>query len=359
MSNQVGLVAQGAAVPLQGVVVEADIVGLSAQVTITQRYRNLESQPIEAVYVFPLDEGAAVCGFEAIAADVHYVGQVLERDEAFERYDQAIHDGHGAYLLDEERPDVFTASLGAIPPGSEVLLKLTYVAEVPLEGDALRFTLPTTVSPRYAPREDQTGLGRPDAETLNPPVAWKVPYGLDLTVRFDLPAPITRLESPSHPVSVSFAGTSAVVRLAQDQAPLDRDFVLLAAPAGLDAPTVIVERDEDGRHAVLVAFRPMFAASTAASEIVFLVDSVRLDGRLLDRAGPQRAAAAPPLAHPRLPFQHRRVRLDLRQPVPGEPRVRRGQPRRRKQARRIARRRFRRHGTPARTGVRPVAPASR
>ena len=49
-------------VPLTGVSVVADVVGLCARVTIMQRYENREKQPIEAVYVFPLDEGAAVCG---------------------------------------------------------------------------------------------------------------------------------------------------------------------------------------------------------------------------------------------------------------------------------------------------------
>ena len=35
-------------------------------VTFTRRYRNQESTPVAAVYVFPLDEGAAVCGFAAV-----------------------------------------------------------------------------------------------------------------------------------------------------------------------------------------------------------------------------------------------------------------------------------------------------
>ena len=45
-------------VPLNGVSVEAHIVDLVAQVTIEQRYVNKENQPIEAVYLFPLDEGS-------------------------------------------------------------------------------------------------------------------------------------------------------------------------------------------------------------------------------------------------------------------------------------------------------------
>ena len=149
-------------IPLDHVRVEAHVVDAAARVTIRQSYRNLETVPLEVVYVFPLDEGAAVCGFEATVDGVRYVGRAMERDEAFKEYDDALEAGHGGFLLDEERADVFTASLGNLKPGSDVELSITYVTELAAEGEAVRFTLPTTVSPRYAPAADQTGVG-PDA----------------------------------------------------------------------------------------------------------------------------------------------------------------------------------------------------
>ena len=134
-------------IPLDGVSVEATVRDFCTRVVLTQRYNNREKKPIEAVYVFPVDETAAVCGFEALIDDVHVVGEVQEKDEAFETYDEAIAGGHGAYLLDQERPDVFTASIGNIPPGKEVMVRITYVTELSLAGDDFRFVLPTTVSP--------------------------------------------------------------------------------------------------------------------------------------------------------------------------------------------------------------------
>ena len=145
---------------------------------MTQRYVNRESTPSKRSIVFPLDEGAAVCGFEAIIDGTLVVGEVKEREEAFRMYDDAMERGDGAFLLDEERPDVFQASIGNLPPGKEVLVKLTYVTELVVSDGGLRFSIPTTVSPRYAPAEDRAGVGRPDAEALNPPRAWHVPYGL-------------------------------------------------------------------------------------------------------------------------------------------------------------------------------------
>ena len=270
-----GLVARDgshAEVPLLGVTVVAEISGLCSRVVTTQRYVNRETTPIEAVYVFPLEEGAAVCGFEAIVDDTLVVGEVMERDKAFEEYDDAMAEGHGAFLLDEERPDVFQASVGNLPPGKEVLLKLTYVAELATDPTGLRFAIPTTVSPRYAPAEDRTGVGRPDAETLNPEVTWTVPYGLNLTARVAMPERICRLESPSHPISVSVDGCVATVTLSQKEAALDRDFVLSVETKAFDRPQAWVERDAEGGSAVAVGFVPKFDTGSSPSELILLVD---------------------------------------------------------------------------------------
>ena len=270
--SRAGLLAGAVPIPLEGVTVHAVLNSISARVVVTQRYRNHEAHPLEAVYVFPLDEGAAVCGFEAISGGVHYVGEVMPREKAFKAYDDALQDGHGAYLLDEERPDVFTASVGNVLPGAEVLLRLTYVAELRAEGGGVRFTLPTTVSPRYAPAEDCGGVGRSQDATLNPPTDWAVPYGLDLTVDLTMPGAITRVESPSHPISLSLAGTRATVTLAHADVALDRDVVVLVEAEGLQSPHAVIERDGEGRYAAAIAFRPTFERGPAPAEVVFLID---------------------------------------------------------------------------------------
>src|SRR5262249_3129145 len=144
--------------------------------------------------------------------------------------------------------------------------------ELSIEGGTIRFMIPTTVSPRYAPPEDRVGVGRPDSETLNPPVAWRVPYGLHLTVRVTTAGAIGRIESLSHPVSVSMNESAATVTLARRDGALDRDFVLSVQAAGLDAPSGWMEQDDDGTASVAVAFEPTFPDASAPAEIVFLVD---------------------------------------------------------------------------------------
>ena len=259
-------------VPLTGVSIDADISGFCARVSVTHRYTNRETTPIEAVYVFPLDEGAAVCGFEAVVDGTLVVGEIKRRDEAFDAYDDALEQGHGGFLLDEERPDVFQASVGNLAPGKEVLVRLTYVTELFIDRGRLRFVIPTTVSPRYAPEADRSAVGRSDAEILNPPVAWSVPYGLDLSVHLAMPGRLTGVESSSHPISVTLKEREATVKIAPDRTTLDRDFVLSIDATGMDAPQAWFERDDDGTDAVTVAFGPAFLEASSPAEIIFVVD---------------------------------------------------------------------------------------
>lgn len=280
-----GLLVGREPVPLEGVSVEAWIKDFCARVVITHRYRNTEAHAIEAVYVFPLEEGAAVCGFEALIGDVHVVGKVEDREEAFRTYDDAMEAGHGAYLLDQERPDVFTASIGNIPPGQEVSVRITYVSELEAEGNDLRFTLPTTVSPRYAPAEDRAGVGRPPSEALNPPVEWQVPYGLDVSVNLEMPGAIRGVESPSHALSTELDGARGTVRLGTRESALDRDFVLLVRFDRICEPRAWIELDAKGKPCVLLAFQPEFEVSEVASEIIFVIDcSGSMKGKSISEA---------------------------------------------------------------------------
>ncbi len=43
--------------------------------------------------------------------------------------------------------DVFTVSVGNLPPGASVLIKITYVVELAVEGECIVFSLPGSVAP--------------------------------------------------------------------------------------------------------------------------------------------------------------------------------------------------------------------
>jgi Ca-activated chloride channel homolog len=210
--------------------------------------------------------------FRSRRGGVRYDGVLKSREEAFATYDDALAEGHGAFLLDEERPDVFTASIGNLAPGMEVQIELTYVAELPFEGDGIRFTLPTTVSPRYAPAEDHVGVGRSAADVLNPPLMAATPFGLSFKAHVATPGGVRRIESPSHPISVDLDADGATVTLSQEHVALDRDLVLLVTPTEATVPQVVLERGREGRIAAAITFRPTFVTACVPSDIVFVID---------------------------------------------------------------------------------------
>lgn len=147
-------------VPLTGVTVEGEIVGRGARVKVTQEFANQEATAIEAVYKFPLPEGSAVCGFKAVVGERVIEGVIEERERAFEIYDKALSQGDRAFLLDEERPNIFTLSVGRIEPGESAAIEIEYITLLDAHGTEVRFFLPTTISPRHVPERTPDQKGR-------------------------------------------------------------------------------------------------------------------------------------------------------------------------------------------------------
>src|SRR5213592_4011052 len=116
MDKVAGLRGGEKGVPLLGVDVKAEVLAGHARAVVRQRYKNEETKAIEAVYTFPLPSQAVVTGFVMEVGGRRLEGEVHEREEAFKRYDDAITAGHGAALVEQERPNVFTANVGNLLP---------------------------------------------------------------------------------------------------------------------------------------------------------------------------------------------------------------------------------------------------
>ncbi len=212
-------------IPLTGVKVEADILGRGAKAKVSQRFSNSEASAVEAVYRFPLPEGAAICGFRAMIDKRVIQGRVEEREKAFEIYDNALIEGHGAYLLDQERPNIFALSVGNLRPGCEVLMEIEYATLLDASGNVVRFSLPTTISPRYLPRSMDDG-DIPIHAKVHPPYALEVPYGLSLHLNIHNVS-VSSIESPSHAIKVdNMKGDPVTVTFSSEEVRMDRDFIL-------------------------------------------------------------------------------------------------------------------------------------
>jgi Ca-activated chloride channel family protein len=233
MDSHAGLRSSGGApVPLLGVRVDGDIAGRGARVRILHRFKNMEKKAIEAVYRFPVPETAAVCGFRVRTGDRIIEGAVEEREEAFRLYDEVLAKGHGGYLLDEERPNVLTLSVGNLKPGAEAVIQIDYVTLLDVEEARVRFALPTSISPRYVPGDMSEDDGIPEEDKIHPEYATDVPYGLSMSLRIH-GGGLRSIESPSHSIRCDIGDDAATVEFSAQTARMDRDFILYI---GHDSP---------------------------------------------------------------------------------------------------------------------------
>src|SRR3954464_12908593 len=111
-------------IALRGVRLRSRLTGMSQRTTIEQTFINLEGRAIEAVYTFPLPESAAVCGFEVVTADRVLTGKVQEAEQAGAPCEAAVSAGHGAFMMEQDRPDVFTVRVGNLKPRQAATIRL-------------------------------------------------------------------------------------------------------------------------------------------------------------------------------------------------------------------------------------------
>lgn len=239
--------------PLTAVDVDATISGLSASVIVRQSFVNPLDEAIEATYIHPLPDRAAVTSFAMTIGDRRIDGVLRERGEARATYDQAIADGHRAAIAEEERPDVFTTRVGNLQPGERADVELTLAQPLPWVDGATGFRFPTVVAPRYisgrpidgVPVGEGTALDTdavPDASRISPPVlvaGYPNPVRLGFRVTFADGLP-DEVRSSLHATATD-ASTVAL----QPGERLDRDVVLRWDVGAEDASTAAATLSAD------------------------------------------------------------------------------------------------------------------
>ncbi|XP_070832623.1 protein mono-ADP-ribosyltransferase PARP4 [Chaetodon trifascialis] len=265
----------GQQLPLQAVHVKCKLMDLLSQVIIFQKYTNLSSAPIEAKYVFPLADSAAVCGFEAFINGKHVVGQVKEKEAARKEYKQAIEKGHGAYLMDQDAPDVFTISVGNLPPSATVLIKVTFVSELIIRDGSILFSLPGSVAPwQESAALNQTTQVSVKKVCVTDEESSTREFTLDMSI--EMPHEITSLLCITHEIKMKKTDCKAVVSVLPGQVMGPEGFQLSVTLSELHQPRMWVEKhpDKDSQACMLV-FYPDFDVSSgsASDEVILLLDT--------------------------------------------------------------------------------------
>ncbi|XP_051778086.1 von Willebrand factor A domain-containing protein 5A-like [Erpetoichthys calabaricus] len=271
-------------VPLKSITVEVSISGFIADVSTTLCYENNKCNPVEAVFVFPMEDGSTIYDFHAEIGKKSIDVMIKDKQKAREDYDDAISSGQQAFLLEKtEIPDVFRLSVGSLSAGQKATLSLSYVTELPVEADdALRFCLPTVLCPRYTPQ------GTTSVTKGVPRVPFgSIPYTLSLTCHLVSPNGISNVKSNSALMPLEYLSddkTEAKVSLSPGFQ-FDRDVVLLIYYNHPHQPTAIVENGLSSAASgslmrdpvIMISLYPEFPELTEQSlsikgEFIFLVD---------------------------------------------------------------------------------------
>lgn len=277
--------------PLAALAVRTRIAGLLAATTVRQTFVNAHDEPIEATYVFPLPDRAAVTDFSMRVGDRVVRGEIEERGKARETYDRAIRDGHRAAITEEERPGVFTIRVGNLMPGDRAEVALSMSGPLPFDDGEATFRFPLVVAPRYIPGTplpggnvgDGVGVDTdevPDASRISPPVllpGFPNPVRLSLEATLDEgELDVTRVRSSLHAIVETEEEPGVRTIRVRPGERLDRDFVLRFAVAGEGVATSLVtRRDETGDEGTfaLTIFPPAAAAGEGPPrDLVLLLD---------------------------------------------------------------------------------------
>ena len=299
-----GASGQYQSIPLLHTDAAIDVRGLVASATVTQQYANSSAMPVEAIYVFPLPHDAAVYDMEIRIGNRVIKSVVREREEAKRVYTQAKSEGKRAALLEQERPNIFTASVANIMPGDHIDVRMRYVQPLRWEAGKMRMVFPMVVGPRYIPGTQAVGhLGNglgldtnavPDASRITPFV--RNPdsrSGHDISVSVDLDPGFDSaiVQSISHQINVRRLDHGRQrVELATGVTIPNKDFILEVQNAESKQPRVslfLSPTAETGEtHFLLAAFPPSAPPKQRMPmEMLYMIDvSGSMEGTSIEQA---------------------------------------------------------------------------
>jgi Ca-activated chloride channel family protein len=160
--------------------VDVTIDGQVARTRIDQVFKSEYNREMEATYIFPIPEGAAINEFSMWIGDKKVEGQVLDADDARRIYEDIVRHRSDPSLLEYVGRGLFKARVFPIPPRGETRIEMEYAELLPRRHDTIRYVYPL------------------DTERFSSKPIESVRLSLDI----QSPAAIHNVYSPSHNVSV-------------------------------------------------------------------------------------------------------------------------------------------------------------
>jgi Ca-activated chloride channel family protein len=274
-------------------VVAMDIDGMVARVSVRQTFTHDGDDWVNAVYVFPLPENAAVDHLRMHVGEHVLEGQIRPRAAARKAFEAARTAGKKATLIEQLRPNLFTSSVANIGPGETVRVEIEYQQTLAYADGWFSLRLPLTAPVRYVPGTPvTTGFDAggwsyntdqvADASAVTAPVT-QTGVGHDnpvsISINLNAGMPFADILSSYHQIKRHDTGAGRHhIELLEANVAADRDFELRYQVAGGNAPSAAFFRQEvDGESYGLMMLVPPRAQVgekiAAPREVIFVVDT--------------------------------------------------------------------------------------
>ncbi len=263
-----------------------DIDGTVATVELTQSFSNPSDVPLNARYLFPLNQNAAVFAMKVEVGNELIEAVIKEKSDAQKTFDIAKSEGKAAALLTQNRPNMFTQNIANLVPGMPIKVTLSYVQSVPKIDGEYSLVVPMIVAPRYGQAAVKDGgnangwqLGNlpayPDVAGLNL-AKDQVKPRVTLLANIRAGMPIKNLQSQTHRLTITGDGVAKSAVLTKGVDLDNRDFVLRYALSGDSLLAgVLGSYGTNGGYASIVVEPPNIVpdAMVTPRELIFLIDT--------------------------------------------------------------------------------------
>jgi len=241
-----------------------------AVIHVDQVFYNPNDWTVEGTYIFPIPLGAAINAFTLWIDGKPVNGEVLDADQARQRYEQVVRQLRDPALLEYAGRNAVQARIYPIPPRGERRIELEYTQVLPADNGLVSFIYPlNTEKFSTLPLEE-----------------------VSVSVEVSASQPIRAVYSPSHKVAINRENEYRV-RIGYEESNVipEKDFALYYSLGEEQAFHLMTYRDPsdltdpDGFFMLLLAPRPMQPKEVISKDVLMVLDrSGSMDGEKFRQA---------------------------------------------------------------------------
>jgi Ca-activated chloride channel family protein len=230
-----------------------DILDGTAVTRIDQVFRNDRDADLEASYLFPIPEEAAITEFALYVNGRKTGGEILERDRARKIYERIVREMKDPGLLEYVGRNLFRARVYPVPARGKTRIELEYTETLDYDAGVFRYRYPL------------------DTERFSP-----IPLDeVAVSAHIRSSVPIKSVYSPSHEVDVLISEEGASAGYEARGVEPDRDFLLFytISEEDLGVNLLAFRNGTEPGYFLLLASPGSLEAPPQRKNVVFILDT--------------------------------------------------------------------------------------